>query len=118
MVETDTVPKTYVSVHGMLVAEASGTEPIGSRIIEVPADDEQAELRNPRSGFIAYVPKGSLKKGEALVKTGGNGETLACTICHGQAPAWHGRYTGYRGPFAEPDGTAVIDIKDGANGSG
>ena len=26
-------------------------------------------LRDPHSGFIAYVPVGSLKKGEALAKT-------------------------------------------------
>ena len=49
------------------------------RIIETPEDDEQTEpLRNPRSGFIAYVPPGSIKKGEALVTTGGNGKTESC----------------------------------------
>ena len=91
----------------MLVAEADGTEPIGSRIIEVPADDEQAELRNPRSGFIAYVPKGSLKKGEALVR---DRRRRGDDRVHGLSragPAWHGRYTGDRGPFAEPDDAAA-----------
>jgi cytochrome c553 len=29
------------------------------------------------------VPVGSIKKGEALVTTGGNGRTVACTVCHG-----------------------------------
>ena len=29
------------------------------------------------------MPKGSLELGEALVKTGGNGETIPCTTCHG-----------------------------------
>jgi cytochrome c553 len=43
------------------------------------------ELRNPRSGFIAFVPPGSVKRGETLVKTGGAGQTIACTICHGDA---------------------------------
>ena len=48
------------------------TEPIAGRIIEVPEDVEQAEtLRNPRSGFIAYVPPGSVEKGRDLVTTGG-----------------------------------------------
>jgi cytochrome c553 len=41
------------------------------------------ERLDPHSGFIAYVPPGSLKKGEALVKTGGAGKTIACEICHG-----------------------------------
>ena len=48
------------------------TEPIAGRIIEVPEDMEQAEtLRNPRSGFVAYVPPGSIEKGRDLVTTGG-----------------------------------------------
>ena len=56
--------------------EGEETEPIGQRIIEMPDDAERTELlRDPRSGFIAYVPVGSIKKGEALVKTGGNGKT-------------------------------------------
>ena len=46
------------------------TEPIGMRIIETPENDEQTEpLRNPRSGFIAYAPVGSIEKGEVLVTT-------------------------------------------------
>ena len=63
-------------------AEA-GKEPIGQRIIEVPENTEQTErLRNPRSGFIAYVPPGSIKKGQALVTTGAN-KTVQCAVCHG-----------------------------------
>ena len=31
----------------------------------------------------AAAPQGSIKKGEALVKTGGNGKTTACAVCHG-----------------------------------
>ena len=59
-----------------------GTEPIGNRIIELPQDEEAARARNPKHGFIAHVPPGSLEKGKALVTTGG-GKTLPCTICHG-----------------------------------
>ena len=36
------------------------------------------------SGFVAYVPTGSVKKGEALATTGGSGKTLRCSICHGE----------------------------------
>jgi len=35
------------------------------------------------SPFLAYVPPGSLAKGEALVKTGGTGKTIQCATCHG-----------------------------------
>lgn len=84
VVETDTVPVTRPE-GWMLVAESGGaTEPIGERVIEVSEDFEQSELRNPTSGFVAYVPKGSLKAGETLVRTGGHGRIMACTVCHGQ----------------------------------
>ena len=63
--------------------EGAGIEPIGQRIIETPEDAERTEvLRDPRGGFIAYVPVGSIKKGEALVATGG-GKTTRCAVCHG-----------------------------------
>jgi len=53
------------------------------RIIAMPEDPDQTEpLRNPSSGFVAYVPVGSLARGEALVTTGGE-RTVACDICHG-----------------------------------
>jgi cytochrome c553 len=68
----------------MLVALEDGSkEPIGSRIIEVPENLAATELRDSQSGFVAYVPKGSIKKGEALVTTGGKGRFTACTACHG-----------------------------------
>jgi cytochrome c553 len=84
VVETDTVPVTRPQ-GWMLVADSGGaTESIGERVIEVSEDFEQSELRSPASGFVAYVPKGSLKAGELLVKTGGKAGMLACTVCHGQ----------------------------------
>jgi cytochrome c553 len=85
VVETDTVPKTRIAGGMFLVLEGAqaGREPIGQRIIETPEKTEETEtLRNPRSGFIAYVPTGSVKKGEALVTTGA-GKTTQCSVCHG-----------------------------------
>ena len=58
-------------------------EPIGKRIITLPQDRERIEKLDPYAGFIAYVPPGSLKNGEALVKTGGAGKTVPCDVCHG-----------------------------------
>ena len=60
-------------------------EPIGNRIITLPQDAGQARNRDPRSGFIAYVPVGSLAAGKALVENGGNGKTIACTTCHAES---------------------------------
>ena len=85
VIETATPPKTYVSAdarHRRVMPEG-GTEPIGRRIIQVPEDPMQVTIRNPHSGFIAYVPPGSIKRGEALAK-GGGGKTIQCDICHGE----------------------------------
>ena len=80
IVESDSAPKTRIA-GGLFVAlegADAGKEALGERIIEVPENGETTEtLRNPRSGFVAYVPKGSLKKGEALATRG------LCTTCHG-----------------------------------
>jgi cytochrome c553 len=84
VVETDTVPKSYLGNGAMrFPVEHGGTEPLGNRIIELPQDDESAESRDPRVGFVAHVPTDSIKKGEAIVTTGGGGKTIACAICHG-----------------------------------
>jgi cytochrome c553 len=84
VVEADTVPKTFVGQGRMRFADPKGgTEPIGNRIITLPEDQERARLRDPKSGFVSYVPKGSIARGRALVETGGGGKTIACSICHG-----------------------------------
>lgn len=84
VVETQTVPKTHISNGLFLAMPGNEKEPIGDRIIEVPKNAESTEvLRDPHSGFIAYVPVGSIKKGESLVVKGGNGKTTACGVCHG-----------------------------------
>ena len=93
VVETNLVPKTRIQGNLFLAANHTRTEPIAGRIIEVPENEEQAETyRNPRSGFVAYVPVGSLKKGKDLVTTGGTkiigdqivpGRTTPCGLCHG-----------------------------------
>ncbi len=83
VVESDTVPKTRVQGEIYFPAADGGTEPIGTRIIEMPEDVAQTQMRNPRSGFVAYAPTGSIKRGEALATTGGNGKTTACVTCHG-----------------------------------
>jgi cytochrome c553 len=82
VVETDRVPTTRIEGNLFIATSTARTEPIAGRIIEVPEDELQANERNPHSGFIAYAPPGSVKKGEILVTSGG-GKTLACGACHG-----------------------------------
>jgi cytochrome c553 len=87
VVETATPPKTYVSAdarHRRIMPDG-GTEPIGRRIIQIPEDPMRTTMRDPHASFIAYVPPGSIRKGESLVKTGASGKTIQCAICHGDA---------------------------------
>ena len=83
MIEADTVPVSEIARVFYTVSKAGGTEPIGERILEMPINVEQFEHRDTRSQFIAYVPKGSIAKGEALARTGGAGITTPCATCHG-----------------------------------
>jgi cytochrome c553 len=77
VVESEIVPKFTATVNGLFLKDESNeTIPLGNRIVEMPEDTYQTNiLRNPRSGFVAYAPVGSVKKGEALAKT--------CATCHG-----------------------------------
>jgi cytochrome c553 len=85
VVESETAPKTRQSPAGLFIPlDETATEPLGQRIIEVPENPEATErLRDSHSGFVAYVPVGSIAKGKELVTTGGGGKTLPCAICHG-----------------------------------
>lgn len=83
VIETDTVPKTYIAWLIFAASKDGGQEPIDRRIVEVPDDLDQFESYDDRARFTAYVPVGSLAKGEALVTTGGAGKTVQCAICHG-----------------------------------
>ena len=83
VIEADTVPVSEIARVFYTVSKTGGTEPIGERILEMPVNAEQFEHRDTRSQFIAYVPKGSIAKGEALARTGGAGVTTPCATCHG-----------------------------------
>ena len=86
VVESPTAPKvrSAAGLYMPLEGAAAGTEAIAGRIVEVPVEPHRTELlRDPRSGFIAYVPPGAVAKGRNLVETGGRGRTVACGLCHG-----------------------------------
>jgi len=119
VVETDTVAKSTIGAGGMrFAAQDGGTEPIGDRIIVLPMDENEAKLRDPHSGFIDYVPSGSVAKGQALA-TGGGGKTVACTLCHGPDLKGMGEVPGIVGRTATYIFRQLNDIQSGArNGVG
>ena len=102
VVEAASIPKTEVAGWVLTRAEAGGTEPIGERVVEMPDDFTRFEERDARLTYTAFVPPGSLKRGEDLVRTGGHGKTMACDACHGlelrgqgSAPPLAGRSPSY-----------------------
>ena len=83
VVETSTVPATAPSYWGWTeVAPGPRREPIGVRIVEVAEDRQRSGMADPRSGFIAYAPPGSVARGRALVVRGVGGQP-PCAACHG-----------------------------------
>jgi cytochrome c553 len=134
VIETENVPKFHATPLGLFIREKGEmTEPVGRRVIEMPEDAEQTEVfRNPRSGFVAYVPVGSIAKGEMLATTGGAtvvagkivpGTTIACTVCHGpdlkgigDVPAIAGRSPSYlvRQLYDMQQGTRKTDLMKAA----
>jgi cytochrome c553 len=87
VIETATPPKTFIATAGRhrQLHPDGGAEPIGHRILEIPSDPFGTEIRDPHAGFIAYVPPGSIARGEALVKGAESGKTVQCALCHGEA---------------------------------
>ena len=116
VVETDTVPKTRIEGGMLVVEEGAGKEPIGDRVIETPEDLRLTELRDSESGFIAYVPRGSLRRGKELVTTGGDGRTIPCAVCHGEDLRGLGNVPPIAGRSPSQMARQIIDIQTGARG--
>jgi cytochrome c553 len=115
VIEAETVPKTEV-IFGTLWAPAPGTETetLGHRIVEIPENLERTELRDPRSGFVAYVPVGSLAQGENLATTGGDGKTIPCAACHGPGLKGLGAVPPIAGRSTSYIVRQIYDIQSGA----
>jgi cytochrome c553 len=114
VVETSTVPQTHVAGRMLVVSQPVVMEPIGQRIIETPENLERTELHDDASGFIAYIPMGSLKKGKALVTTGGAGKTMQCAACHGPDLKGLGNVPSIAGRSPSYIVRQLYDIQNGA----
>jgi cytochrome c553 len=113
VVETDMVPR-MVSADGMMLPLAGNArEPLGRRIVETPADPKRTDLRDPHSGYIAYVPKGAVAQGRRLVN-GGGGRTMACANCHGRDLGGVGAIPGIAGRSPSYMARQLYDMQRGA----
>ena len=93
VIEADRIPEMHLEEGNMhITVGKEPTEPLAGRIVETPEDAYQANMvRNPRSGWVAYVPVGSLAKGEKLVDAG------RCVTCHGTDLMGSGDFPGIAG---------------------
>jgi cytochrome c553 len=83
VVEAERVPKPRV-VGYVYAAQPDGEEePLGERLLEYSPDPVRHELRDDQMVYVAYVPPGSLARGEQLVRQGVAGLPTACATCHG-----------------------------------
>ncbi len=114
VVETDMVPRTKVAGAMMVAVEGEDREPIGTRIIELPEDLARTELRDSQSGFVAYVPPGSIAAGQKLARTGGGDKTLPCANCHGEDLRGLGPVPGLAGRSPTYMVRQLFDFKNGA----
>ena len=115
VVEAPMVPKVMSRGGMWFAADATTTEPIGVRVVEMPEQPERTELlRDPRSGFVAYAPVGSLKRGAELVRSGGSGRTIACGTCHGQDLNGLGPVPGIAGRSPSYLARQMYDMQAGA----
>lgn len=108
VVETRDAPKTELAAWILKRSAAGGTEPLGDRIIEVPDDFERFELRDNRVTFTAYVPVGSIQKGEARVAD------AACISCHGNDLKGSGGVPGIAGRSPTYIVRQLYDFRSGA----
>jgi cytochrome c553 len=113
VIETETVPKTFVA--GWLLADlkTGEQEPIGARIIEIPEDLQQFDNRDARSRFIAYAPVASIEKGKTLAATGGP-NAVPCGTCHGANLKGVGPIPGLAGRSPSYIVRQLYDFKHGA----
>ena len=113
VVEAGTVPKTYITGWHLAAMKPAETEPLGQRIIEVPNELEDFVSRDSRASFTAYVPPGSIKKGQALAADGGGGKTVQCAICHGPGLKGLGPIPGIAGRSPSYTFRQLYDFKHG-----
>jgi cytochrome c553 len=122
VVEAEHAPAVRMTTNGLFMPVPDGKPiPLGQRIIEMPEHAERTDTqRDPRAGFVAYVPVGSIAKGEAIATTGalgGGGKTVQCGLCHGTDLKGVQSVPGIAGRTAAYTMRQLWDIKQGTRKS-
>ena len=83
--EVNAIPAWHAAhyIHILDPGAAAGTT--DARLIEPAEDVEAHERRDPRVGYVLYVPAGSIERGRQLATAGPSGPATSCFVCHGPA---------------------------------
>ena len=113
-VESDAAPRTKPDYYGWLdLVAGGGNEPLHGRIVEVPEDWNRTWIEDPHSGVVAYIPQGSISRGEALVRIATHGAP-ACASCHGPNLKGLGEVPSIAGRSPSYVARTLWDMKSGA----
>lgn len=94
--EAETIPAIERVGFGHRRSGKPNTEPLGARIVELADDFAAFDRRDPATRFTAFVPPGSLARGEALARRPRDA-SHACAACHGADYAGQGEIPGLAG---------------------
>jgi len=83
VLERERVPRSQVVGWVYVAKPGAGDEALGKRLLEFAPDLARHEKRVDDLRYLAYVPPGSIRRGQSMAKFGGNGLTTPCTKCHG-----------------------------------
>lgn len=125
VIESERAPPTRLRGNLFVKTSEIAIEPLADRIVEVPEDEERSgSLDDPRSGYVAYAPVGSIARGRTLAHTGRRSSsgieaaTLPCANCHGERLTGHADAPPIAGRSPSYLARQLHDFKTGArNGS-
>ena len=83
VLERARVPVPHVVGWVYAAAKGGAVEPLGQRLLEFAPDEVRHENRDDEMRYVAYVPPGSIGRGERIAHTGTGSPATACVSCHG-----------------------------------
>jgi cytochrome c553 len=83
VLERARVPVPHVVGWVYAAAHGGAVEPLGQRLLEFAPDEVRHENRDDEMRYVAYVPPGSIRRGEHIAYAGTGLPASACVSCHG-----------------------------------
>ena len=83
VLERARVPVPHVIGWVYSAAGGGAEEPLGQRLLEFAPDAVRHENRDDEMRYVAYVPPGSIGRGERIAHAGTGSPASACVSCHG-----------------------------------